>query len=154
MLRIASFASLAVSVFLAFAPIPAAAAADPDAAVLRAYPLSLDKLARFKLATDAATKAVENDPAMAAEQEAMEAEPDKTLAEKRAMFVKHPKAFAFYRQQGLTIDDVVVGTLAAANAMIAAAAPNPQPFAEYVSPAQLAFAKANMAALQKIFSAQ
>jgi hypothetical protein len=119
---------------------------------LRAYPLSLDKLARFKLATDAAIKAAESDPAMAAEQEAMEAEPDKTVAERRAVFVKHPKAFAFYRQQGLTIDDVVVGTLAAANAMVAAGAPDPRPFAEFVSPAQLAFAKANMAALQKIFS--
>jgi hypothetical protein len=149
MLRLAGFA---FALILSLLSAPSAFAQDPaDAAAYKGYTLSMDKLNRFLAAVTAATKAAEADPAFQEEIDAMMEEPDDTIAEKRAQYSGHPKIFAFFQQQGLTMDDVVIGPTAAAYAMAVAANPNPGPLMEFVTPAQVAFARQNQAALQQFF---
>jgi hypothetical protein len=153
MLRFAaSFVSFALAAFLAFAPVPVvAAAAGPDVAAYRNYTLSIDKLNRYWAATEAMYKAMASDPAMQAEAEAAENEDSDTLAQKRALFARHPKMSGFYTRQGLSIDDAIIAPIAAANAFAAVSTGNEAAFAQFVSPAQMAFAKANQPALKKLF---
>ena len=143
------FASLTLAGFASLAPVAAQAASADDAAT-KAYTLNLDKLTRAAAAYQELERAVAMDPALPQEFEAYGQEDDFTFADKRAAFAKHPKIWAFFARKGLTPDDVIVGFKAAANAYVASVSPTPQIFAELVSPAQLAFAKQNQAALQKI----
>jgi hypothetical protein len=150
---IASFVILGFAAFLALAVTPVCAvAATADDITIRNYMPSMDKLNRFLAGTKAMYAAIKADPALRAEAEASENETaTDTLAQKRAHYAKHPKLFAFYQRQGLTPDDVILGMMAATNAYAAAAMPNSAAVAQLVSPAQIAWAKANQAALKNVF---
>ena len=130
-------------------PLAPAAAADADEIAVRNYVLSLDKVNRYIAATEALAKAVESDPALAAEQEAAEQEPGDTIAELRATVVRHPKLLAFFRQQGLSVDDAILLPFAIVNAMIVAE--TGIAIAE-VNPAHVAFVKQNKALLEQAFA--
>ena len=149
-MRFAGFLAVAFMLSL-FAASPGHAAANPDAAVMKAYTLSMDKLNRFAAAVTEAEKAIEADPELQAEREAMDMEPSGTLADNRARYIKHPKLFAFFQRQGLSMDDVVVAPAAAGNALAAISQPDQAAYADFVSPANLQFARQNQAALHQFF---
>jgi hypothetical protein len=142
-----------VALFLSLLSAPSGhAAGDPDEAAMRAYTLSMDKLNRFAAGVQAFEKAAETDDTLEAEREAMEELPSDSFAEKRAQYMKHPRIFGFFQQQGLSLDDIVVGLNAAGMALAAVSQPGADAaLGHVVSPAQLQFARQNQAALAAFF---
>ena len=139
---------LALLVGLLPATFTAAAAADADDLAIRNYVLTVDKVTRYAAANAAYMKALESDPSLAAEQEAAEQEPGDTIADLRAIMLRHPKLLAFFRQQGLTPDDTILLPLAIVNAAIVAETGTAL---VDVNPAHVAFVKQNKALIEKAF---
>jgi hypothetical protein len=102
----------------------------------------------FGAANDALAAAASSDQILMAESEKMDSEPDKTFADMKAKIAHHPRLYAFFSKQGLSMDDVVLVPLTLISACSVAQYPEiAAKMAESVSPAQIKFCKDNMAAL-------
>ena len=142
---------LVFALLIAFAP--AAQAQDfsaADKAALKTYVLTAAKVNGFIAGSTALAAAVKMSDALAADTADMENQPSDTLGQLRANVSGHPRVFAYYQRQGLSVDDAVLLPLVLFSA--GAAAEFPGQLADVVSPAQVAFVKAN-AALMERFSA-
>lgn len=126
-----------------------------DSKLLHDYVLTMTKVRAYETATANATVAGNSDPALKAEGEKMSEEPDKTMADIKAKFMRHPRLYAFYAKQGLSMDDAVLIPLSLMGACTVAQYPQIAPkMADSVSSGQVAFCKQNMPALKsmKFFS--
>jgi hypothetical protein len=120
-----------------------------DDAMLRAYVLTMPKVKAYETATENAMAAGKSDPSLKAEGEKMSGEPDKTFADIKAKFVRHPHLYAFYAKQGLSIEDAILVPLTLMGACTVAQYPQiAAKMADSVSPSQIAFCKQNMATLK------
>jgi hypothetical protein len=149
-MRFTVLRSLAVALFVGIA-LPATAA-DKDAAdnaALKAYTLTMPKVNAYYAAMKAASEAAEKDPALKTEMEA-DGKDDPTLAELRASYLKHPRILGFFLKQGLTVDDVVKLPFVMLAAGVASEYGITDDLKDIVSPAQVAFIKANKPALDKL----
>lgn len=129
----------------------AGARADGDAAALRAYALSLDKVHAYAAAAKALDKAAAGNPALLAEVDALEDQPRASLADRRAQLARHPKVLAFYQHEKLSLEDAVLLPLVATSALAALDAPPDQIDASAVDPDQIAFARRHRAELEMVF---
>ena len=118
--------------------------ASPERQAILDYQLTLPRSNQLITAMEAMTKYVVSLPNF---QDRMLKTMKMTPAERRAQVEKDPKAMAILQQNGLTVQDYLVGVPALRMALLAAqgAANNPNIIA---SPANVAFAKANLAALK------
>ena len=95
-------AAAALAVLIA-ASAEAAKTDDPAGAkALHDYALSMDKVKRYKAATEAWQAAGSADPTLRTEGDKMTGEPDKTLGDVEAKFDRHPRIYAFFAKQGLS----------------------------------------------------
>jgi hypothetical protein len=146
--------SLAIAVFVAFAPLPSAAQSGfsaADNAVFKAYVLDAGKVTRFIAGLNALAMAKQMDDAIAEEYERMDSEDGTSLAQLRAKLTRHPRIFAFFQRQNLTLDDTVLVPLVMTFAGVAMAVPGQM--AEAVSPAQVNFVRSNAALVQRMSEA-
>ena len=135
---------LAVAVLVAFVSDAQAQISNftpAERAQLKSYALDAGKVTRYITALNALAMAKRSDPQIAREYEQMENEATDRLADMRSALGRHPRIFAFYQRQNLTLDDAVVLPYAVAMAGFAAAVPGQA--ADTVSPAQVNFVKAN-----------
>jgi hypothetical protein len=135
--------ALSLAVFLSAAATAPAYAADAQELAIKNYTLTADKVARYFAGAQALTAAMKSDPALKAEEEAASNEPDDTLAQMRATVAKHPKLYAFFQRQGLSVDDSILLPLALFGAAFAAESDMPEAFADTVSQAQINFVRQN-----------
>lgn len=112
-----------------------------EKAQLKSYALDAGKVTRYITALNALATAKRADPQIAREYEQMENEATNRLADMRSALGRHPRIFAFYQRQNLTLDDAVVLPYAVAMAGFATTVPGQM--ADTVSPAQLDFVRAN-----------
>jgi hypothetical protein len=138
--------------FLAVAPASAANGefSPAEKATMRGYVLTAQKVNGYITAMTAVAAAKKSDRSLGQELEAIENEPNDTLADLRASIGKHPKLLAFFQRQGLTVDDTVLIPFVLTFAGAAAATKNADQFAEFVSPAQLQFSAANPALIKRV----
>lgn len=136
------------ALFVAFVSLPMSAAgqAAPAASVQQEilnYQLTLPRANQLITAMEAMTKYVVSLPDF---QERMAKTMKMTPAERRAQVENDPKAMAILKQHNLTLQDYLVGVPALRMALMAAqGVKSPTVVA---SPANLAFAKANLAELK------
>lgn len=128
-----------------------AEAPDPDMAALRGYALSLDKVEHYAAASKTLRKDVETKPDVAGDVQSMQHEPQATLADINAMMGRHPKVYAYFQREGLSLRDTVMLPLALRAAMLAVESPTPEQFAGAVNPEQIAFARQHKQELEKLF---
>lgn len=146
--------SLAVAVMIAVTPAPSVAQSGfspADNAAFKAYVLDVAKVNRFIAGLSALAMAKQSDDAVAQEYETMEGEDATTLAQMRTRLTRHPRIFAFFQRQNLTADDAILIPLVMTFAGIAIAAPGQM--ADAVSPAQLAFVRANAPLVERMGAA-
>jgi hypothetical protein len=118
---------------------------------LRNYVLTMDKVKAYDAATRALQGAAQSDQRLQAEANAISATQQRTLADAVANFGRHPLIDAFYSRQGLGPLDAIVLPVAVSNACSAAAYPQAEAkFASETSPAQIAFCKANLRAIEAL----
>jgi hypothetical protein len=131
--------------FLAVAPADAANGdfSPAEKATMRAYNLTAQKVEAYIAATNALAAAKKSDPSVARELEAIENELNDTLAQFRTAITRHPKIFAPFQRQGLSVDDTIMIPFVITFASAAAVSNNAGPFADMINPAQLAVLKAN-----------
>jgi hypothetical protein len=131
--------------FLAVAPASAQNGdfSPAEKSAMRAYNLTTQKVEAYIAATNALAAASKSDPSVAQELEAIENEPNDTLAQLRTAITRHPKIFAPFQRQGLSVDDAIMIPLVITFASAAAVSNNAGPFAELINPAQVAVLKAN-----------
>lgn len=146
--------SFALAAMVALTPVTASAQgfSAADSAVMKAYVLDAGKMNRFITALTALAAAKKSNTALATEFEAMDAEDGDTLGAMKAKLTRHPRIFAYFQNQGLTVDDAILLPLTAASAGAAAATNGNPGFATVVSSAQMNFVRGN-AALMERFSA-
>jgi hypothetical protein len=153
-MRFAVLCRFAVAALLSVSALPASAQNKDaaNAAQLKAYTLTMPKVTAYYAAMVAAEKAAATDPALKAETAAMEKDQNNedTLAQMKAKFVKHPKVMAYFTSRGLTADDVVTMPFVLLGAAVAAEYGLSDDLKNQVSPEQVAFIKANKAALDKM----
>ena len=145
--------SLAVAAFIAIAPMANAQNGDftpAEKAAMRAYVLTPQKVGAYIAATNALAAAKKGDPSVAQELEAIENEPNDTLAQLRAAITRHPRLLAHFQRQGLSVDDAILIPLVITFANAAAETNNAGPFAELTSPAQVNMLKANPTLAQSL----
>jgi hypothetical protein len=115
--------------------VPAGAAdgpSDADKAILQNYTLTIEKLRHFGAAEKALYGDAAKDPALKAEIERMaDEDPQTTLADLEAKLKRHPRVAAYYKREGLSIQEAIVIPLATLEAM----GPGP------ATPEQLAFVR-------------
>jgi hypothetical protein len=145
--RVARAVSLAV--FLSVTAVAPSYAADAQELAIKNYTLTADKVARYFAGAQALGEALKSDPSLKAEEEAASNEPDDTLAQMRATIAKHPKLYAYFQRQGLSIDDSILLPLALLGAVFAAESDMPQAFADTVSQAQINFVRQNQELVTK-----
>ena len=146
--------SLAVAVMIAVTPAPSSAQSGfsaADNAAFKAYVLDAGKVNRFITGLSALAMAKQSDDAVAQEYETMEGEDATTLAQMRTRLTRHPRIFAFFQRQNLTADDAILIPIVMTFAGIAIAAPGQM--ADAVSPAQLAFVRANAPLVERMGAA-
>jgi hypothetical protein len=114
-----------------------------EKAAMRAYALTPQKVNAYIAATNTLAAAKTSDRSVAQELEAIENEPNDTLAQLRAAITKHPRLLAHFQRQGLSVDDAILIPLVITFANAAAETNNSGPFAELVSPAQVNMLKAD-----------
>ena len=113
-----------------------------EKAQLKSYALDAGKVTRYITALNALAMAKRSDQQIAREYEQMENEAATSrLVDMRSAYGRHPRIFAFFQRQNLTVDDAVVLPLAVVMAGFASTAPGQM--ADTVSPAQLDFVRAN-----------
>lgn len=146
--------SFALAAMVALAPVTAFAQgfSAADSAAMKAYVLDAGKMNRFVTALTSLAAAKKSNAALAAEFEMMEEEEGDTLTAMKAKITRHPRIFAYFQNQGLTVDDAVLLPLTAVSAGAAVAVNGDAGFATVVSPAQMNFVRGN-AALMERFSA-
>jgi hypothetical protein len=146
----------ALTIIAGAASVRAAGQVSPaDNKMLHDYVLTMPKVKAYETATENAMAAGKSDPSLKAEGERMSGEPDKTLADIRAKFAHHPRLFAFYAKQGLSMDDAMLIPLSLMGACTVAQYPQiAAKMADSVSSSQIAFCKQNMTTLKsmKFFS--
>lgn len=108
------------------------------------YPLTLPRANQLIMAMEAMTKYLVSLPNF---QDRILKSMQLTPAEQLAQLEKDPKAMAILKENGLTAHDYLVGVPALRMALMAAQGPGNAPNIS-VSPANLAFAKANLAQLK------
>ena len=108
------------------------------------YPLTLPRANQLIAAVEAMTKYLVSLPNF---QDRLLDSMKMTAAERRAQLETDPKAMAILKAHGLTAQDYLVGVPSLRMALMAAQAPADTPNLA-VSPANLAFAKANVAQLK------
>jgi hypothetical protein len=114
-----------------------------EKAQLKNYVLDTGKVTRYITALNALAMAKRSDPQIAREYDQMENEAaTNRLADMRSAYGRHPRIFAFFQRQNLTVDDAVVLPLAVVMAGFATTMPGGQ-MADTISPAQLDFVRAN-----------
>jgi len=147
--------SLAVVAFIAVAPIASAQQDFPagEKAAMRAYVLTPQKVNGYIAATNALAAAAKSDASLAREIETKENEPGDTLAEMRAMWTSRPRLFAFYQRQGLSTDDVVILPVVFITAGAVVELKDSTQAGDTVSPAQVAFVRANPGLSQRLSEA-
>jgi hypothetical protein len=120
-----------------------------DNKMLHDYALTMPKVKAYDAATQNMMVAGKSDASLKAEGEKMSGEPDKTLADVRSKFAHHPRLYAFYAKQGLSMDDAMLIPLTLMSACTVAQYPQiGAKIAASVSGSQIAFCKQNMAALK------
>jgi hypothetical protein len=131
-------------------PVVGAESKDPAGdTAMREYVLTMPKVKAYEAATEALEMATDRDPSLKDEAEKMDNEPDKTYADLKAKIAHHPRFYAFFSKQGLSMDDVVLVPLTLISACSVAQIPQiAAKMADRVSPAQVAFCKDNMATLK------
>ena len=145
-------AGVAACAVLIAASAQAAKNDDPAGAkALHDYTLSMDKVKRYGAAMEAWQAAGGADPALKAEGEKMNGEPDATLADVAAKFDRHPRVYAFFAKQGLSKLDAAAMPIALMDAITVVQMPQIGPkMADRVSETQIAFCKAHMAELKSM----
>lgn len=143
--------AMMLAVACALAPVACASAPDPDGQALRSYSLSIDKAQHYAAASKALKKDADAKADVAAEIQKMQDEPQRTLADIDAMMTRHPKIYAYFQHEGLSLQDTVMLPLVLAGAMSAADLPSPEKFSEDVSADQVAFAHQHMQELKTLF---
>jgi hypothetical protein len=124
-----------------------------EKAQLKSYALDVAKVTRYIAGLNALAMAKRSDPQIAREYEQMENEAaTNRLADMRSAYGRHPRIFAFFQRQNLTVDDAVVLPLAVAMAGFATTMPGGQ-MADTVSPAQLDFVRANGPLMERFMQA-
>lgn len=122
-----------------------------DAAKMRNYTLSMDKIRKYQTAMIAFNKAVAADPGLKAEAEKSASEHDPNLAATEAKMLRHPRLMAYFTKVGLNADDVAVMPLVLMSASVAAQYPTAAPkLANQTSSAQIAFCREHQAELAKL----
>jgi sirohydrochlorin ferrochelatase len=129
-----------------------AARSDPAGdKAMHDYVLTMPKVKAYGAATEALAAAIKKDAALADEAEKSSDEPDQTLEQLRAKLDRHPKLFAFYAQEGLSKDDVVLLPLTLINGVSVVEYPQlEEKMKAVVSPDQIAFCKAHLEELKKM----
>lgn len=143
--------SLAIAVVMAALPAPSSAQSGfsaADNAAFKAYVLDAGKVNRFITGLSALAMAKQSNDAIAEDFERMDNEDGDSLAQMKARLTRHPMIFAFFQRQNLTADDAIMIPLAMTFAGIAIAAPGQM--ADAVSPAQMAFVRANAPLVQRL----
>ena len=113
-----------------------------EKAQLKNYALDVGKVTRYITALNALAMAKRSDPQIAREYDQMENEAaTNRLADMRSAYGRHPRIFAFFQRQNLTVDDAVVLPLAVVMAGFATTVPGRM--SDTVSPAQLDFVRTN-----------
>ena len=146
--------SLAVAVVMAAIPAPSAAQSGfsaADNAAFKAYVLDAGKVNRFIAGLSALAMAKQTDDAIAEEYESMTSEDSSSLAQYRARLARHPRLFAFFQRQNLTVDDAVLISLVITFAGVEIAVPGQM--ADAVSPAQVNFVRSNAALVERLSAA-
>lgn len=146
-------AMVVVAAACTLAPFARATVPDSESQALRSYSLSMDKARHYATASKALKKDTDTKPEVAAEIQKMQDEPQHTLADINAMMSRHPKIYAYFQHEGLSLHDTVMLPLALVGAMSAADSPSPAKFSEDVSADQLAFARQHMQELKTLFGA-
>ena len=108
------------------------------------YPLTLPRANQLIAAVEAMTKYLVSRPDF---QDRLINSMKMSAAERSAQLETDPKAMAILKANGLTVHDYLVGVPSLRMALVAAQAPGDAPSLA-VSPANLAFAKANLAQLK------
>jgi hypothetical protein len=122
-----------------------------DAAKMRAYTLTMDKIRKYQSAMNDFSKAEAAHPDLKAEADKAGDEHDPNLEATEAKMMRHPRLMAFFTKYGLTANDVAVLPLVLMSASVAAQYPASAPkLAPETSPAQIAFCKAHQAELAKM----
>jgi hypothetical protein len=148
--------SFAVAAFIAVAPLATAQESGfsaSDRATIRAYALTPGKLTAYIEATSALAAAAKANRMLAAEVEQVETSQTESLAESRAAFASHPRVFAFYQRQGLTVDDTVLIPNVFGFATAQIQLNNPTVFSQTVSPAQVDFFRSNTSLIERLAEA-
>ena len=139
----------AVGLFVAGAAHAAGDITAEDNKMLHNYVLTMPKVKAYEAATENMMAAGKSDPSLQAEGERMSSEPDKTLTDVRAKFAHHPRLYAFYAKQGLSMDDAMLIPLTLMSACTVVQYPQiGAKMADSVSGSQIAFCKQNTAALK------
>jgi hypothetical protein len=126
-----------------------------DDKALHDYMLAMPKVKAYETASENFAAASKTDASLKAEGEKASNEPEKAFADIKPKFVHHPRIYAFYAKQGLSMDDAVLIPLTLISACSVAQYPQiAAKMADTVSPGQIAFCKQNMATLKtmKFFS--
>jgi hypothetical protein len=150
-MKFACVLGLCGALMLAATSVSAGDLSPADAAIMRNYTLSMDKIRKYQSAMEAFNKAAAADPSLKTEAEKSGEEHDPTLAATEAKMMRHPRLMAFFTKQGLNANDVAVLPLVLMSASVAAQYPVSAPkLAPETSPAQIAFCKAHQAELAKM----
>ena len=143
--------SVVVALLVALAPLPSVAQSGfsaADNAVLKAYVLDAVKVNRVITGLSALAMAKQSDDAIAEDYERMESEDGTSLAQLKAKLTRHPRIFAFFERQMLTVDDAVLVPLVVTMAGVAMAVPGQM--ADAVSPAHVSFVQSNAALVRRL----
>jgi hypothetical protein len=113
-----------------------------DAAAMKAYVLTTDKVQRYGSALEMMRKDAASHPGLKKEGDLAEDEPSRTVADLLAKLKRHPQLAAYYHKAGLSDLDAIMIPIVAMNASVAAQMPATAAKLP-VTPAQIEFAKAH-----------
>lgn len=113
-----------------------------DAAAMKSYVLTTDKLQRYGQAMQMMRKDQAAHPGLQKEVAAADNEPSRTVADLLAKLKRHPQLTAYYHKAGLSDLDAIMIPIVAMNASVAAQMPSTAAKLP-VSPGQIEFAKAH-----------
>jgi hypothetical protein len=134
-------AVLAIGLALAGALAAARAEGDSDDALIRGYKLSMNKVQHYVAAKKELDKQSQSNSAIGDEVKRMQQEPQRTIADLRAMMTHHPKIYAIFKREGLSEQDTVMIPVVLGSALMAIDPRNPNGAPPDVSEEQIAFAR-------------
>jgi hypothetical protein len=122
-----------------------------DKKVLVSYTLTMPKLVAYDKSTAALKAAEAKDPSLAKDHAAAASEHTKDMNGEFAKMDHHPRTYAFFQKNGLSKQDAILIPLTLMSACMVAQYPSAAAgMADQVSPAQAAFCKTNMGAINKM----